>query len=93
MTHARQEVFQLSVDCPCGWIGKVASYRSHLVREHCNADGCEASADDVLVSFGYRSPTFVLIGPRMGVCSRHGQHLRAGRMHMIVEKQRPPTPR
>jgi len=87
-----QEVFHLSVDCPCGWSGKIAHYRGHLVREHCNVDGCEASAA-ILVSFGYRSPTFILIGPRMGVCSRHGQHLRAGRMHMIVEKQRPPAQR
>lgn len=92
MTYATQEVFHLSVDCPRGWTGKIANYRSHLVREHCNVDGCEASVA-VLVSFGYRSPTFVLIRPRMGVCSRHGQHLGAGRMHMIVEKQRPPVPR
>jgi len=84
-----QEVFHLSVDCPCGWTGKIAQYRAHLVREHCNVDGCDASAD-VLVSFGYRSPKFVLIAPRMGVCGRHGQHLRSGRMHMIVEKQRAP---
>jgi len=89
---ATQEVFHLSVDCPCGWSGKIAYYRGHLVREHCNVDGCDASAA-ILVSFGYRSPAFILIGPRMGVCSRHGQHLRAGRMHMIVEKRRPPTQR
>ena len=92
MSSATQEVFHLPVDCPCGWSGKIAHYRGHLVREHCNVDGCEASAA-ILVSFGYRSPTFILIGPRMGVCSRHGQHLRAGRMHMIVEKQRPPAQR
>src|SRR5690606_20240916 len=87
VSHATREVFHLTVDCPCGWSGKIARYREHLAREHCNVEGCDASAD-VLVSFGYRSPMFVLIGPRMGVCGRHGQHLRTGRMHMLVEKQR-----
>ncbi|MDQ3689399.1 MAG: hypothetical protein M3406_05070 [Chloroflexota bacterium] len=89
MSHITQEVFHISVDCPCGWTGTIVSYREHLVREHCNVDGCQASAD-VLVSFGYRTTRFVLIGVRLGVCSVHGQHLRSGRMHMIVEKQRPP---
>lgn len=90
MGHVTQEVFYLTVDCPCGWVGKIAYYREHLVREHCNVGTCAASAD-VLVSFGYRTPMFVLVGARMGVCSRHGQHLRSGRMHMIVEKDRPPA--
>ncbi len=87
MSHATQEIFHLPVECPCGWTGKIANYREHRVREHCNVESCDASAD-VLVSFGYRSPKFTLIGARMGVCGRHAQHLRSGRMHMIVEKQR-----
>lgn len=89
MSYVAREVFELSVDCPCGWVGKIASYREHQVREHCNVDGCDASAH-VLVSFGYRTTRFVLIGARLGVCSRHGQYLRAGQMNMLVEKLRPP---
>ena len=65
MSLATQEVFHLSVDCPCGWSGKIAHYRGHLVREHCNVDGCEASAA-ILVSFGYHSPTFIFDRPVNG---------------------------
>jgi hypothetical protein len=84
VSYVAVEVFQLSVDCGCGWTGKIASYREHLVREHCNIDGCDALADS-LISFGYRNPNFILIGARMGVCRRHRPHLRPGRMHLIVE--------
>lgn len=44
---------------------KIANYRAHLVREHCNMDGGDASAY-VLVTFDYRSPMFVLIGRAWG---------------------------
>jgi hypothetical protein len=81
------EVFELGVDCPCGWAGTIASYRGHLVRDHCNIAGCGGSAD-VLVSFGYRNPSFIKIGASLGVCSRHRGQLGRGRMHMIVEDLR-----
>ena len=81
------EVFGLSVDCPCGWAGKIDTYRSHLVRDHCNVHGCVGSAD-VLVSFGYRNPNFIKIGVSVGVCSRHRGQIGRGRMHMIVEDLR-----
>ena len=67
-------------------------YRQHLVREHCNVDGCFGRAE-ALVSFGYRDQAFVLIGPRLGVCARHRAHLRPGHMHMIVEAMRRPSRR
>lgn len=87
MSHVAEEVFQLDVECACGWRGQMLSYRAHLVREHCNVNGCGAPAE-ALVSFGYRNPGFTLVGISMGVCPRHRQHLRAGRMHMIVEELR-----
>lgn len=87
MSHVTAEVFQLTVDCGCGWAGKIATYREHLVREHCNVDGCTGLAD-ALVSFGYRNPGLILIGTRLGICRRHRLHLRPGRMHMIVEDLR-----
>lgn len=87
MSHVAQEVFELDVECACGWRGRMLSYRAHLVREHCNVNGCGATAE-ALVSFGYRNPGFTRMGASMGVCARHRQHLRAGRMHMIVEQLR-----
>lgn len=90
MSHVAQEVFQLDVDCACGWRGKMDSYRAHLVREHCNVNGCEAPAS-AIVSFGYRSPGFTLVGASLGVCIRHRAHFRPGQMHMIVEELRTAT--
>jgi hypothetical protein len=81
------EVFELSVACACEWTGTIATYRAHLVRDHCNVEGCGGSAD-VLVSFGYRNPSFVRIGAALGVCSRHRGQLGRGRMHMIIEDLR-----
>jgi hypothetical protein len=92
VSYVADEVFGLPVDCSCGWRGKISSYRQHLVREHCNVDGCFARAE-ALVSFGYRQPAFVLIGPRLGVCARHRAQLRPGHMHMIVEAVRLPSRR
>jgi hypothetical protein len=87
VSYVAGEVFERPIDCSCGWRGKIAGYRQHLVRQHCNVDGCFAVAE-VLVSFGYRGPVFTLIGTRLGVCGRHRVHLRPGRMHMIVEARR-----
>lgn len=84
MSHVAQEVFELDAECACGWRGRMLSYRAHLVREHCNVNGCGAPAE-ALVSFGYRDPGFTRVGTSMGVCARHRQYLRAGRMHMLVE--------
>lgn len=87
MSYLVAEVFDLTVDCTCGWVGKIAVYRAHLVRDHCNIDGCGGSAD-ALVSFGYRNPNFIKIGASVGVCGRHRGQLGRGRMHMIVEDLR-----
>ncbi len=87
MSHVAIEVFELPIDCSCGWRGKILGYREHLVRQHCNVNGCFAMAE-VLVSFGYRRPAFTLIGARLGVCGRHRAELRPGQMHMIVEERR-----
>lgn len=87
MTNVAQDVFHLEVECACGWRGKMTGYRAHIVREHCNVNGCGARAS-ALVSFGYRNPGFTVVGVSMGVCDRHRQHLRPGRMHMIVEELR-----
>lgn len=85
MSHVAEDVFQLEVECACGWRGKMVGYRAHLIREHCNVNGCGAPAE-ALVSFGYRDPGFTRVGTSMGVCPSHRQYLRAGRMHMIVEE-------
>ncbi len=92
MSYLADEVFELSVDCPCGWAGSIASYRAHLVQDHCNVAGCTSSAD-VVVSFGYRNPSFIAIGASLGVCARHRGQLGRGRMHMIVEDVRRPSRR
>jgi hypothetical protein len=84
VSYVAAEVFDLPVDCSCGWRGKIAEYRHHLVREHCNVDGCFAVAE-ALVSVGFRQQSFTLIGARFGVCGRHRGDLRPGRMHLIVE--------
>lgn len=85
MGEVAEDVFQLEVECACGWRGRIVGYRAHVHREHCNVNGCGAPAT-ALVSFGYRDPGFVGIGTSLGVCARHRHHLRAGRMHMIVEE-------
>lgn len=87
MSQVAEEVFHLEVECACGWRGKMPNYRAHVVREHCQVNGCMASAS-AIVSFGFRNPAFTIIGSSMGVCARHQPHLRAGRMHMIVEQLR-----
>ena len=87
MSYVAGEVFELPVDCSCGWRGKIVGYRHDLVREHCNVDGCFALAE-VVVAFGYRQPAFTLVGSRLGVCGRHRTYLRPGRMHMLVEELR-----
>jgi hypothetical protein len=87
VSHIAEEVFELGVECSCGWGGQIAGYRAHLVREHCNVNGCRARAE-ALVSFGFRNPDFTPIGPAMGVCGRHRPHLGPGRMHLIVEELR-----
>lgn len=84
MDEVTEDVFQLEVECACGWRGRIAGYQAHLLREHCNVNGCGAPAT-ALVSFGYRDPGFIRVGASLGVCARHRQLLRAGRMHMIVE--------
>jgi hypothetical protein len=87
MSHVAQEVFDLDVECACGWRGKMLGYRAHLVREHRNVNDCGARAE-ALVSFGYRNPGFTQVGASMGVCPRHREYLRAGQMHLIVEDLR-----
>ena len=87
MSYVAEEIFQLEIECACGWRGKMPSYRGHVVRDHCQVNGCMASAS-AIVSFGYRNPGFTKIGSSMGVCARHRPHLVAGRMHLIVEEFR-----
>jgi hypothetical protein len=87
MTFVAGDVSGLPVDCSCGWRGRIGECRGHLVRQHCNVEGCFAVAT-VLVSFGYRERAFRLVGARVGICARHRGELRPGRMHMIVEEFR-----
>lgn len=90
MSHIDQEVFELSVECSCDWVGAISRYRAHLVHDHCNVEGCGKPAS-ALVSFGYRNPAFVMVGDRMGICAAHRANLRSGSMHMIVEQLRAPA--
>lgn len=92
MSYVAGEISRMRMDCSCGWRGEIGRYRAHLVRDHCNVEGCFALAE-ALVSFGYRDPQFVLIGARLGVCGRHRQHLRVGSMHMLLEAPRRPVRR
>ena len=69
VSYVGREVFQTKIDCSCGAAVTIAELREHLVRRHCNVEGCSERALRT-VSFGFRDPRFRIIGVPMGICRR-----------------------
>ena len=87
MSYVGKEVFQTRIDCSCGAAVTIADLREHMVRRHCNVDGCSERALRT-VTFGFRDPQFKRIGVPMGICRRHEHSIGKGRMHLIVDPPR-----
>jgi hypothetical protein len=87
VSYVGREVFQTKIDCSCGAAVTIAELREHLVRRHCNVEGCSERALRT-VSFGFRDPQFRIIGVPMGICRRHEHSIGKGRMHVIVDPPR-----
>jgi hypothetical protein len=87
VSYVGRDIFQTRIDCMCGAEVKIGDYREHLVRRHCNVEGCSERALRT-VSFGFRDPQFRMIGPPMGICRRHEHYVGKGRMHVIVDPPR-----
>jgi hypothetical protein len=75
------------IDCSCGAAVTIAELREHLVRRHCNVEGCSERALRT-VSFGFRDPQFRIIGVPMGYLPASRALDRKGRMHVIVDPPR-----
>ena len=87
MSYLGKEVFQTKIDCSCGAAVIIADLREHMVRRHCNVDGCSERALRT-VTFGFRDPQFKMIGVPMGICRRHEHSIAKGSMHLIVDPPR-----
>ena len=87
VSYVDRDIFQTRIDCSCGAPVKIAEYREHVVRRHCNVEGCSERALRT-VSFGFRDPQFRIIGAPMGICRRHEHAIGKGRMHMIIDPPR-----
>jgi hypothetical protein len=87
VSYVGRDIFQARVDCSCGAPVRIADYREHLVRRHCNVEGCSDRALRT-VSFGFRDPRFRIIGEPMGICRRHEHAIGKGRMHLIIDPPR-----
>ena len=87
VSYVGRDIFQAKLDCDCGAAVAIVNYREHLVRRHCNVEGCSERALRT-VSFGFRDPQFRIIGVPMGICRRHEHNFGTGRMHVIVDPPR-----
>jgi hypothetical protein len=87
VSYVGKEVFETRIDCSCGAAVTIADLREHMVRRHCNVDGCSERALRT-VTFGFRDPQFKMIGVPMGICRRHEHSIGKGRMHLIVDPPR-----
>ena len=87
VSYVGRDIFQARIDCSCGAPVRIADYREHLVRRHCNVEGCTDRALRT-VSFGFRDPRFRIIGEPMGICRRHEHAIGKGRMHLIIDPPR-----
>ena len=87
MSYVGGDIFQTEIDCTCGMHVRIADYRAHMIRRHCNVEGCSARALRT-VSFGFRDPKFRIIGVPMGICRRHEHYVGEGRMRVIVDPPR-----
>jgi hypothetical protein len=66
VSYVGRDIFQTKLDCTCGAAVAIIEYREHLVRRHCNVEGCTERALRT-VSFGFRDPQFRLIVVPMGI--------------------------
>lgn len=57
MSYVGRDIFQAKLDCTCGAEVTISGYREHMVRRHCNVEGCSERALRT-VSFGFREPQF-----------------------------------
>jgi hypothetical protein len=87
VSYAGEDIFRFEIDCSCGARVAIVQYREHMVRRHCNVEGCSDRALRT-VSFGFRDPQFRIIGVPMGICRRHEHSIGKGRMHVIVDPPR-----
>lgn len=87
MSYVGRDMSQTQLDCTCGAAVTIAQYREHMIRRHCNVEGCSERALRT-VSFGFRDPQFRMIGVPMGICRRHERNIVKGRMHVIVDPPR-----
>ena len=87
VSYVDRNIFQTRIDCSCGAPVRIVEFREHMVRRHCNVEGCSERALRT-VSFGFRDPQFRIIGAPMGICRRHEHAIGKGRMHMIVDPPR-----
>ena len=87
MSYAGEDIFHFEIDCSCGARVAIVQYREHMVRRHCNVEGCSDRALRT-VSFGFRDPQFRIIGTPMGICRHHEHSIGKDRMHVIVDPAR-----
>jgi hypothetical protein len=87
VSYVGRDIFKTELDCTCGAAVAIIEYREHMVRRHCNVEGCSERALRT-VSFGFRDPQFRIICVPMGICRRHEHSVEKGRMHAIVDPPR-----
>jgi hypothetical protein len=87
VSYVGRDIFEAEINCTCGVAIAIARYREHMIRRHCNVEGCVDRALRT-VTFGFRDPQFRMIGVPMGICRRHEHSIGKGRMHVIVDPPR-----
>lgn len=87
VSYVGRDIFGTELDCSCGARVTIAQYREHMIRRHCNVEGCSERALRT-ITVGFRDPQFRMIGAPMGVCRRHEHFVGKGRMHVIVDPPR-----
>ena len=87
VSHVGRDIFQTKLDCTCGAAVRIIEYREHLVRRHCNVEGCSERAVRT-VSFGFRDPQFRIIGVPLGSVADTSTTLERAEMHVIVDPPR-----
>ena len=87
MSYVGRDIFHAEIPCTCGTGVAIIQFREHMIRRHCNVEGCSDRALRT-VSFGFRDPQFRIIGVPMGICRRHEHSIGKGRMHVIVDPPR-----
>jgi hypothetical protein len=55
VSYVGRDIFETKLSCTCGAPITIPQYREHLIRRHCNVEGCSDRALRT-VSFGFRDP-------------------------------------